>query len=63
MLPVFPNPALDGSSEPNEKQSCIEKKLAIRAYSMTLARMGFWKMQQVKTVVAARLSVGLCNER
>lgn len=51
MLPVFPNPAMDESSEPNEKQSCIEKKLAIRAYSMMLARMGFWKMQQVKTLL------------
>lgn len=26
-----PNPAADESSEPNEKQSCIERKLAIRA--------------------------------
>lgn len=58
MLPALPNPAMDESSEPNEKQSCTEKKLAIRAYVKKLPRTGFWKMQRVRVGVVPRVKLG-----
>lgn len=62
MLPVLQNPASDESSEPNEKQSCIEKKLAIRTYSMKLTRLGIWKRRKLR-LLQQQESVGPCNER